>query len=102
MNAVNNSTIYAIGDVHGCSDLLARLVDFIGNHAERNRRTPLVFFLGDIVDRGYYPLGAMIIVQDCIQRWPGSLRQRRAPSDREAPRGNHDETSGHPADEALP
>jgi serine/threonine protein phosphatase 1 len=92
---VNNSTIYAIGDVHGCSDLLARLVDFIGNYAERNRRIPLVFFLGDIVDRGHYPLGAMSIVQDCIQRWPGSRLFR----------GNHEqmflEVLDNPSDEHL-
>lgn len=66
------STIYAIGDVHGRSDLLARLIDFIGKHVHETGRNPQIFFLGDIVDRGHDSLGAMEIVRKTIDRWPGS------------------------------
>ncbi|MDW8443562.1 MAG: metallophosphoesterase [Acetobacteraceae bacterium] len=45
--------LYAIGDVHGCADRLARLLDLIADDAaaapEPDRR---VVFLGDYVDRG--------------------------------------------------
>jgi serine/threonine protein phosphatase 1 len=45
------STIYAIGDVHGRSDLLARLIDFIAEHVHETDRNPHIFFLGDIINR---------------------------------------------------
>lgn len=66
------STIYAIGDVHGRSDLLQSIVDFAAEHAERSGKLPRVYFLGDIVDRGPDSLGAMEIVLRTIERWPDS------------------------------
>lgn len=45
--------VYAIGDVHGCADLLARLLELI--EADDSAREPAdttVVFLGDLVDRG--------------------------------------------------
>ncbi|WP_424631793.1 metallophosphoesterase [Bradyrhizobium sp. SYSU BS000235] len=66
------STIYAIGDVHGRSDLLDRIVAFVQQDALNRECRPLVFFLGDIVDKGPDSCGAMKIVCDTIQRWPGS------------------------------
>lgn len=66
------STIYAIGDVHGRSDLLARLIYFIAKHAHKTGRNPQIFFLGDIINRGHDSRGAMEIVRKAIERWPGS------------------------------
>lgn len=43
-------TTYAIGDIHGCSEQLDRLLDLIADHAgDRERR---LVFLGDYIDRG--------------------------------------------------
>jgi serine/threonine protein phosphatase 1 len=45
--------VYAIGDIHGCDDLFATLIDRIA--ADNDRRTPAVttlILLGDLVDRG--------------------------------------------------
>lgn len=42
--------LYAVGDVHGCFDLVSRAVDLVRRHA-RGRRHRLIF-LGDYVDRG--------------------------------------------------
>jgi serine/threonine protein phosphatase 1 len=46
--------IYVVGDVHGCYDLLRRLIDKIGDHS--NALPPVrslhIVFLGDLVDRG--------------------------------------------------
>jgi serine/threonine protein phosphatase 1 len=53
--ALVDRLVYAIGDIHGRADLLARLLDQI--RADRERQAPgaeptLCIFLGDYVDRG--------------------------------------------------
>jgi len=51
---------YAIGDVHGCLDLLERVLARIGSEIEQNPRPKTsIVFLGDIVDRG--PSSAQVI-----------------------------------------
>lgn len=45
--------VYAIGDIHGCDDLFAALIDQIA--ADDNQRAPAamsIILLGDLVDRG--------------------------------------------------
>jgi len=46
--------IYAIGDVHGCYELMRRLIDRIGEHhaALPEPRALHIVFLGDLIDRG--------------------------------------------------
>lgn len=45
--------IYAIGDVHGCSDLLSELISIIENDNRQRKTKPTSFvFLGDLIDRG--------------------------------------------------
>lgn len=66
------SPIYAIGDVHGRSDLLAKIISFIERNAQRSDRRPRVFFLGDLVDRGPDSCGVLRLASDTLQRWPGS------------------------------
>ena len=73
MNLINlHSTVCAIGDVHGRSDLLESLIKFIDEHSAGTRRRPRVYFLGDIVDRGPDSRGAMNIVCETLKRWPES------------------------------
>lgn len=52
--AARGERIYAIGDVHGCHDLLRSLIDQIGKHAQRldDRVVNHIVLLGDLVDRG--------------------------------------------------
>ncbi len=60
--ATDGQVVYAIGDVHGCYDLLVRLLAAIADDARdgardgaRDRpgtRRPLLLFAGDYVDRG--------------------------------------------------
>jgi serine/threonine protein phosphatase 1 len=64
--------IYAIGDVHGRSDLLSQAIQFIEQHSLCAKIEPRVFFLGDIVDRGPDSRGAMDIVVNTLKRWPNS------------------------------
>lgn len=67
-----NSIIYAVGDVHGRSDLLSPLIDFVDKHSRKADREPRVYFLGDIVDRGHDSRGALEIVRKTLEHWPGS------------------------------
>lgn len=43
--------LYAIGDIHGCADLLDRLIDLIAEDAGGLDKAQLIF-LGDYIDRG--------------------------------------------------
>lgn len=47
--------IFIIGDIHGCLDLLKRLMDKIGWQPEQDR----LVFLGDYIDRGENPKGVV-------------------------------------------
>jgi serine/threonine protein phosphatase 1 len=62
--------IYAIGDVHGCHDLLERLLDRIGEHSERLSpdKTVYLVFLGDMVDRGTESARVLDIVHGLASR----------------------------------
>lgn len=64
--------VFAIGDVHGRSDLLAIMIDAIEDQASRDGFTPRVVFLGDIIDRGPSSMEAMELVRGALIRWPGS------------------------------
>ncbi len=43
---------YAVGDIHGCNDLLLRLLDDIHTDAQRHGAAARIVFLGDYIDRG--------------------------------------------------
>jgi serine/threonine protein phosphatase 1 len=44
--------LYAIGDVHGCADLLDRLMQTVAAEERNTPKTSQLIFLGDYVDRG--------------------------------------------------
>jgi serine/threonine protein phosphatase 1 len=52
--AISEETlVYAIGDVHGCSDLLDRLIQAIDHDAtNEGGADPMLVFMGDVIDRG--------------------------------------------------
>lgn len=50
--ALDNRRVFAIGDIHGCDDLLAALIGEVLGSVEPNEEPPLLVFLGDYVDRG--------------------------------------------------
>lgn len=72
---------YAIGDVHGRSDLLKAILDFIERDSSRRGRLPRIIFLGDVVDRGHDSRGCLDIVGRVLVDHPGSVFLR----------GNHDD-----------
>lgn len=50
--ALEDRSVFAIGDIHGCHDLLTALLDAIAEATAPGRKRPLLIFLGDYVDRG--------------------------------------------------
>ena len=50
--------MFAVGDIHGRSDLLAALIDEAAREPKLRDRRAIVF-LGDLVDRGPDSLGAI-------------------------------------------
>ena len=46
---------YVIGDLHGCLDLLERLLQKVNFNAQHDR----LFSVGDLIDRGPYPLSCL-------------------------------------------
>ncbi len=52
--AVDGELVYAVGDIHGCYDLLVGLLSTIAEDARATAagRSPILLFAGDYVDRG--------------------------------------------------
>jgi len=63
-----NGLTYAIGDVHGRQDLLARLIDRISEDATTFDVTPEIVFLGDYVDRGEHTRETIDLLIELSQR----------------------------------
>ncbi|MGX1742186.1 metallophosphoesterase [Bosea robiniae] len=72
---------YAIGDVHGRSDLLQTAITFCEKDAARMGGTPRIIFLDDLVDRGRDAKGGLEIVGRALTDHPASVFLR----------GNHDD-----------
>ena len=51
-SALEARRVFAIGDIHGCSDLLTGLLGAISQETAADETPPLLVFLGDYVDRG--------------------------------------------------
>ena len=75
---------YAVGDVHGCADLLGAMLNTIEERAigeQREGGSPIVVFLGDYVDRGANSAGVLDLL----------LSGRPANCERRYLRGNHEQ-----------
>ncbi len=77
-------TLYVVGDLHGRSDLLARLHDSIDAHALSAGGTSMEIYLGDYIDRGRDPAGTI-----------SRLLARSPAKNVFALRGNHEATFQH-------
>lgn len=65
--------VYAVGDIHGCLDLLVRLEAAIRHDLiARPTREPLICYLGDYVDRGPASAG---VIQHLIAYAKGDVRR---------------------------
>ena len=58
LSAAPETEIFAVGDIHGRSDLLAALIDEAAREPKRYEKRVIVF-LGDLIDRGPDSLGAI-------------------------------------------
>lgn len=66
------SQLYAIGDVHGRSDLLDPLLAAIHADAASRDAAPRIIFLGDVIDRGPQSRQALALVVETLRACPGS------------------------------
>ncbi len=74
--------VYAIGDVHGCDELLGQLLDRIdADDAGRAPKRTILVFLGDLIDRG----DRSAAVVDRVLRLTAGAREVRVLA------GNHEE-----------
>ena len=69
---MKDAILYAIGDVHGRSDHLSKTLQFIEADARYWGGRPVVYFLGDIVDRGTDSKGALELVHETLKKHEGS------------------------------
>ena len=72
--------VYAVGDIHGRSDLLDRMIRLIRKDAAGHSQTPILVFLGDYVDRGKDSKGVIGQLIDLRHEFAVQLL-----------RGNHDQ-----------
>jgi hypothetical protein len=61
------SHLFAVGDVHGCDDLLAPLIDYLA--AEDHAAQTKIVFTGDLIDRGPGSIRALSLAQNCEERF---------------------------------
>jgi serine/threonine protein phosphatase 1 len=57
--ALSGETVFAVGDVHGCADELAGLLDTIRSLARDGVEPRRLVYLGDMIDRGPDTLGVL-------------------------------------------
>ncbi|WP_394199261.1 metallophosphoesterase family protein [Litoreibacter albidus] len=63
--------VYAIGDIHGCVDLIEPLLARIDTDIGRRDSTPVhLVFLGDYVDRGPDSAGVLALLYEMAQKMP--------------------------------
>lgn len=67
-----NTIDFYIPDVHGRSDLLAKIVTFLQRHARSRGAEPRYTFLGDLIDRGPDSRGCLDIALRVIKNCSGS------------------------------
>jgi serine/threonine protein phosphatase 1 len=63
---------FHIGDIHGMSRELKQILSFIETFSDERNFDPTIVFHGDIVDRGPDSRGAMQLVLQTLDKWPGS------------------------------
>lgn len=72
--------LFAVGDIHGCYDELAPLLDYLDSKRGLNDRDQLIF-IGDYIDRGVASKQVVDRLLEVRKRWPKSVFLK----------GNHEE-----------
>ena len=57
--ALNGETVFAVGDVHGCLDEMAALLDAMKSLAQESAAPRRLVYLGDMIDRGPSTIGVL-------------------------------------------
>lgn len=64
--------LYAVPDLHGRADLAKGMLDYIRADAGYHGGRPVIYFLGDAVDRGMRSKEALDLIIETLDRHPGS------------------------------
>jgi serine/threonine protein phosphatase 1 len=80
----SNSLIYAIGDIHGCADLLGKMLDEIIQNHKTNENSLKIIVLGDMIDRGPATSEALEMILAWINTPPRPLEMHVV-------KGNHEQ-----------
>ncbi len=66
--------VYVIGDIHGCPDLVTRLLVEINRDVETtNQNNPHLIFVGDYIDRGEDSAGALALLMALQTSYPDKV-----------------------------
>jgi serine/threonine protein phosphatase 1 len=79
-----NTLIYAIGDIHGCADLLGKMLDQIIQNPRTNQKLLKIIVLGDMIDRGPASSEALEMILAWIDTPPRPLEMHVL-------KGNHEQ-----------
>lgn len=68
-STVTASHVFAIGDVHGCVDLLEPLLSHLAAQVSEIEVPRTIVFLGDLIDRGRGSIRSLQLVQSYVSRF---------------------------------
>lgn len=66
---VAGESVFAVGDVHGCAEPLAHLLEAVSRAARMCDRASRLVWLGDMLDRGPSTLGVLKLWAEPATRW---------------------------------
>lgn len=66
--------VYIVGDLHGCADLLERMLEQVDAHLGRSKaQDPMLVFVGDYVDNGPDSRRVLLRLQELQAELPGNV-----------------------------
>jgi serine/threonine protein phosphatase 1 len=68
-STTTKSHVFAIGDIHGCADLLGPLLSHLAAQSNEIGAARTIVFLGDLIDRGPGAIRSLQLAQSCDARF---------------------------------
>ena len=68
-STTTESHVFAVGDIHGCADLLEPLLSHLAAQSNEIGAARTIVFLGDLIDRGPGSIRSLQLAQSCDARF---------------------------------